>query len=210
MSKIKLEKLPSILTETKFNEKGLVETDSGLLVPAYTASELIFSFPGTFFLNNYFYPKLKENGIFPMCPLDACGEYLDLSQINEEMTLKQYRQLWEDFDKILAVINYEKLMPKSKLLIASFDGSHHVDDGVASEVAYFAEKYNGNIIGIRSDIRMCENIASPINAAVRYFSDHTRSPYNSQFFQGIGEEPYKEAFKAIKTLTERIIENSQN
>ena len=56
-----LNKLPSVIRENKFNEKGLVESKDGLLVPAYVGSDLGFNEAGETFLNEYFYPKLNLN-----------------------------------------------------------------------------------------------------------------------------------------------------
>ena len=49
---MKLDKLPSIIQETEFDERGLARTKSDLLVPAYVASQLGFSSSGKDQLND--------------------------------------------------------------------------------------------------------------------------------------------------------------
>ena len=192
-----LEKLPSVLTENKFNEKGLVETDSGLLVPAYVASELGFNFPGRYFLDNYLYPRLREAGVLPLCPFTSCAEYLGIMP-DKDRPLREHEEYWENFVEIIGKVNYETLMPRSKFMIAVMEGDR-VDEGVAAETAYFSQ-HHGPVIGFRTDFRLSENMAAPINGAVRYFME--REEYNGQFFAGPDAD--KEALKAIKTLAERI------
>lgn len=80
---MKLEKLPNIIANNKFNEKGLVESEEGLLVPAYVASQFGFNTPGKEYLSKFFYPALKADaGVLPLCPFTACDEYLDFSKLN--------------------------------------------------------------------------------------------------------------------------------
>lgn len=197
---MKLKKLPSIIKNNKFNERGLVEIGSGLLVPAYVGSQLGFNTPGKIFLEERFYPKLREVRVLALCPFKACGEFLDFSKINDDMSVKEYRKFWERFNKIVGPVNYETLMPKSKFMIALLDGSHAIDDGLASEVSYFGEKH-GHVIGIRSNFRLSENIAAPINPAIRYFIDS--KAYNGQFFDG--PHAYDNAYKAIKKLADKFL-----
>ena len=68
--------LPSVITKTQFDEKGFVQSEQGLLVPAYVASAKGFSEEGRTWLA-WFYHTLKERKIFALCPFAACGEYLD-------------------------------------------------------------------------------------------------------------------------------------
>ena len=194
---MKLNKLPSIIEETEFDEKGFAKTEEGLLVPAYVGSQLGFNEPGKQYLNDIFYPELKKRKVLPLCPFAACAEYLDLSKLNENMSLKEYTAFWEDFNKIIGPVNYESLMLHSKFMIAIFDGSHASDDGLCSEVGYFASKH-GPIVGVRSDLRLAENIASPINVAIRYFID--QGPYNGLFFT-----TYKDSFEGIEKLAKEFL-----
>lgn len=181
-----LKKLPSVVTKNRFTEKGLVETDSGLLVPAYIANQFGFSWPGREFLKNTFYPELRKAGVLPLCPFEASREYLELPT--------------REFNHTVGIVNYQILMPKSKLMIAILDGGHAADDGVAAEIGHYATRGYGPVIGIRSDIRLAENEESGINIAVRYFMD--RGPYGGMFFSG--ESAYKDALRETKTLADRI------
>ena len=136
---MQLKKLPSIISNNVFNEKGLIETKSGLLVPAYVGSQLGFNVPGRYFLENSFYPKLRQElGVFPLCPFTACGEYLDFSKLSEDMSVREFRAFWEEFNRTIGPVNYQTLFPRSKFLIALFDGSHASDDGLCTEVGIFS------------------------------------------------------------------------
>ncbi|MFZ3077452.1 MAG: hypothetical protein WA139_03295 [Candidatus Aenigmatarchaeota archaeon] len=197
---MKLEKLPSIIAQNNFNEKGLVESEEGLLVPAYVASQLGFNTPGKEYLNKIFYPELKKKaGVLALCPFKACDEYLDFTQLSDEMPVKAQKKFWSDFSEIIGKVNYETLMPKSKFMIAILDGGHAVDDGVSAEIGYYATKH-GKIAGIRSDFRLAENPAAPINMAVRWFIDS--GPYKGKFFEE--PEAYDNAIKTIKEWADEI------
>lgn len=78
-------------------------------------------------------------------------------------------------------------------MIALFDGSHAVDDGLSAEVGYYAATH-GRIAGIRSGFRLAENRSAPINPAVEYFID--------QLFDG--PEAYDSALKTIKKWADEI------
>jgi len=197
---MKLEKLPSILEKAKFTEKGLVETFGGYIVPAYIASQWGFNERGKEDLED-FYEKLKGINVLPLCPFKACSEYLDFSK---QITTKEEEfEFWDDFNKLVGIVNYQTLMPKAKFMIALLDGSQAIDDGVSAEIAYFASTH-GAIIGIRSDFRPAENIAAPINPAVRYFLD--QGPYSNYLFKG--DNAYEKALQGIELLAGRIINDN--
>ncbi len=195
----KLKKLPSVIRENKFNKEGLVETEFRILVPAYIGSQLGFNTLGKNYLEKTFYPELKRRGVLPLCPFAACDEYLDFSKLNDEMSAKEFKLFWSRFNDLIGIVNYETLMPRSKFMIALFDGSHASDDGLCAEVGYFAPRH-GHIIGIRSDFRLCENISALINPAIRYFID--KGPYKGQFFSG--PNAYETAFDGIEKLARDI------
>ncbi len=204
---MKLERLPSVIREHEFNTRGLVKiplrisakVGFKLLVPAYVGSQLGFNTPGLNFLA-VFYPRLQqEAGVLPLCPFKACSEYLDFSKLSDDMPLRQYREFWEEFNQLIGPVNYETLMPCSKFMIALFDGSHAVDDGLSAEVGFYATSHKP-IIGIRSDFRLSENISATINPAVRYFIDS--GIYPGQFFDG--PNAYERAHAAIKTLADKF------
>lgn len=197
-----LDKLPSIIQETEFDERGLARTESGLLVPAYVASQLGFSSSGKDQLNNFYGRLRDEAGVLPLCPFTACGEYLDFSRLGNSKTIDEVLSFWDDFNKIVGPVNYGELMPRSKFMIAVLDGGHALDDGVSAEIGFYAAEYKGEkpIVGIRSDFRLAENLAAPINPAVRYFID--QGPYNGSFFSGL--DAYDKAIESIAKLTEMI------
>jgi len=172
-------------------------------VPAYVGSQLGFNDPGKFYLDNFFYPRLREIGVLPLCPFQACGEYLGPRPSPEE-SFQKHHEYWKGFNMLIGPINYETLMPHSLFMIAILDGSHSVDEGVAAEVSHFATRYGTEriVVGIRSDFRLAENMAAHINPAVSYFLDD--GPYNGHFFFGPGA--YERSFDHTKGLADKIRE----
>ena len=188
-----LKKLSSIITNTRFSREGLVITESDLLVPVYVASQFGFNEPGREFLERFYERLRNEAEIFPLCPFKACEEFLDKNNPN-----------WKKFNKIVGELNYEILIPKSKLLIAILDGSHAIDDGVSAEIGYYAGKCPLKpIIGIRSDFRMAENPETPINIAVKYLIE--KSPRGKLF---AGSSAYDDAFEYLSDLAKKIIDEN--
>ena len=117
-------------------------------------------------------------------------------------TIDEVLSFWDDFNRIVGQVNYGELMPRSKFMIAILDGGHALDDGVSAEIGFYAAEYKGekSIIAIRSDFRLAENPAAPINTAVRYFID--QGPYIGSFFSGF--DAYDKAVESIAKLAERI------
>ena len=193
-----LAKMPSVIRNNQFDARGLAVTPEGLLVPAYVGSELGFNEPGRFYLDNIFYPELIRRGILPLCPFKACLEYMDFPRLDEAESLEERTQIQEEFNSYIGAVNYETLMPRSKLMIALLEG-HRVDEGLSAEIAYFV-KNHGPVVGIRSDFRLCENPSAPINLALRYFLD--KGPYNAAFF--VGEDSYKKGLEHLEILAKKI------
>jgi hypothetical protein len=197
-----LTKLPTIIRHTEFDERGFAKTEWGLLVPAYVASQLGFNVSGRNYLSR-FYARLKhEAGILALCPFSACEEYLDFSRLYDAETLDDVNGFWDDFNRIVGPVNYEELMPRSKLMVAILDGGHALDDGVSAEVGHYATKYEGRkpVVGIRSDFRLGENPRAPINSAVRYFMD--QGPYNGYLFNG--HDAYDKAVDFLSKLAKHM------
>ncbi|MCK4808009.1 MAG: hypothetical protein KAS90_00140 [Candidatus Aenigmarchaeota archaeon] len=198
-----LDKQPLVIAENVFDENGFVETDNGLLVPAYIGSQLGFNVPGKYFLEQ-FYNELIEIGVLPLCPFMSCDEYLDISYLNDNMSVKEHIEFWKNFNEnIIPSVNYDTLIPKAKFMIAILDGSHGIDDGVSSEIAYFASNY-GSVFGIRSDFRLAENIAGGVNSAVSHFFSKER--YNGAYFEG--PEAYDNALEYIHRFTQGMLDSA--
>jgi hypothetical protein len=199
-----MDKLPSIIMDTEFDPNGLAVTDEGLLVPAYVASQHGFNDGSRFTpreqLNRFYQALRKEAGVLPLCPFTACGEYLDLSLLENPGTFQDVISFWDDFNRLVGPVNYETLMPRSRMLIAILDGGPAIDDGVAAEISHYATEHGRPIIGIRSDFRLAENPAAPINPAVRYFTD--QGPYDGQLF--MGPHAYENALGRIAQIADSI------
>ncbi len=161
-------RLPSVLTQNVF-ERGLIVERGRHYVPAYVASPLGFNEPGLYFLRNYLYPKLKENGIFAFCPFQACGEFLNPEELfDEQRLILEQRRGWNNFNRnIIAAVNYGLLMPPSQVVVAVLEGAH-ADEGVASEITN-AHYLGLPVVGVRTDFRSGENLAAVTNPAVDDF-----------------------------------------
>ena len=190
--------LPKVISDLKFSQHGLVVTDSGLSVPAYVGSQLGFNAPGREYLKSL-YAKLREVSVWPICPFKASDENLSAPLFDGTRTLDDLTVDWGRFNTGIGKTNYEQLMPYCKLMIAVMDGGHAIDDGLSAEIAYFAVKH-GLVLGIRSDFRLAENIAAPINPAVRYFLD--MGPFNGHFFYGT--DAHKEALHFLKEFAQKL------
>lgn len=203
MHHMRPEPLPSIIRETEFDSRGFAVSEAGLLVPAYVGCQQGFATRLNERLQG-FYDRLREEAhVLPLCPFTACAEYLDLETLNQLETRADEFRFWDTFNRHIGPVNYGTLMPYSKMMIADLDGSHGVDDGLSAEIAHYATRYMGSrpLVGIRSDVRLAENLAAPINPAVRYFLD--QGPYNGLFFQGPFAED--EALEAIAGMAEKMI-----
>jgi len=194
----KLNKIPKIISKNIFNNKGLIKSGQKWLVPAYVGSQFGFNEPGQVFIYKHFYPRLKkEAGVFALCPFLACKEYIGRIP-GQSSTMKKHLSFWGTFNKLVGIINVEYLMPHSKFMIALLEG-HSLDDGLCSEIADYARRF-GPVVGIRSDLRLGENIATSINPAVRYYMD--LGPFKGSFIN----EPinsYEKAIRIIKKMADK-------
>ena len=195
-------KVPSIIRNNTFSEDKLVETDSGLMVPAYVGSQMGFNVPGRQFLQR-FYQQLSQISILALCPFQACEEFLNQAVFDERLPVEENKRLWGEFNQSIGEVNYGCLMPHSKIMIALYDGSHGVDDGLSSEVAYFASVH-GPVFGIRSDFRLGENPATNVNAAVTFFNKNGK--YKGDYFNG--PEAYNLAIESLESVTSQLIKNA--
>jgi hypothetical protein len=134
-------------------------------VKGYLASQLGFSETGKYILENLIKPKIAQIGITIHDPFLECGKELDVEYLAK---LERYRdriRYWEDFSRKVTPIN-NGLMQNSDCLLAILDGGHTVDDGVSSEIGYYAGIGRGPIFALRSDLRCGENIAVSINPQI--------------------------------------------
>ena len=204
---------PAIFGEFEETESGLLMPIEGdePVVPAYVASDLGFSHPGRYFLNNEFYPSLREKaGVIAICPFAACAPFFPAKFLGQDDVSEHEKDIELDvFNRMVGIINYDYLMPRTKMLIAIVEG-HGIDEGASAEIAHYANKYPDNpIILVRSDLRLAENIRASINPAVRHFVDLTVR--NNKFvFDVVDDQAYQKVYKVAKETAERIKEASKS
>ncbi len=134
-------------------------------VKAYLANQLGFSETGKYILEKLIKPKITEIGIIINDPFQECEKELDTKYLEKLEKHQDVTNYWDKFNKKVAPIN-NRLMQNSDCQLAILDGGHAVDDGVSSEVGYYAALRRGPIFALRSDFRRGENLATSINSQV--------------------------------------------
>ena len=185
-----LDKLPSIIENSKFNDKGLVETESELLVPAYVASQLAFDDTGKSYLDNVFYPKLKKVGVLALCPFSAMDEY---SYIDNTVTDEKND---EENNKIISEI-CKILMSNSKFMVTIIE-EQNFDQTILAETIFFSKKY-GPVLGVRSDYNLTKNSLTPLIPTVRFFYENGKR--NKEYYKSSAND---NVLQVIKTLADNI------
>lgn len=142
---------------------------SKLQLKAYLANQLGFSALFSNLLHD-FKGVIEELEIKVYEPFEEGGRYFskDFERIGSIENHVEKRIAWESLSEKLARLNI-KLMNDSDCLIALLDGGHAVDDGVSSEIGYYAGIKRGPIFGLRTDSRLADNMGSPINLQIHEF-----------------------------------------
>ena len=131
-------------------------------VKAYLANQFGFSETGLYLLNNLIKSRIEQIGIIINDPFVECTKELNSEHLSSLKSYNAVKRYWEKFSSKVNPIN-NRLMQNSDCLLAILDGGHIVDDGVASEIGYYAGIERGPIFALRSDFRCGENIAVTIN-----------------------------------------------
>jgi len=131
-------------------------------VRAYLANQFGFSETGRFILDTLIKPRITAIGITINDLFLECGKELDFGYLSKLTSHEDKVRYWEIFSRKVTPIN-NRFMQGSDCLLAILDGGPAVDDGVASEIGYYAGIRRGPIFALRSDFRSGENIAVSIN-----------------------------------------------
>lgn len=201
-----LGRYPSVIEKNEFTFQGFVKQGNRILVPVYVGGDYGFNFKGRFFMDNWLHPRLEEAGAFVLDPFEACEEFLDMRSLRDDnQTIAQRRLVDKRFNDVINMVNNGILMPRAEYMFADLDGKA-VDDGVASEVAYFASSF-GPVIGVRSDIRPGENSDSGINAQIKSYM--TIEAYRGRYFEvpNAGDDAYLEAIDYLKTDIQEMLKD---
>lgn len=199
-----LGKYPSVVEKNEFTLGGFVKHDDRILVPVYVGGDYGFNFKGRFFMDQWLRPRLEEAGAFILDPFEACGEFLDFKSLQDDnQTIAQRRLVDKGFNDVINMVNNGILMPRAGYMLAELEGKV-LDDGVSSEVAYFASNF-GPVIGVRSDIRPGENSDSGINAQVKSYM--TIEDYGGKYFENpnASEDAYVEAIAYLKENIQEML-----
>ena len=134
-------------------------------VTAYLANQFGFSETGRYILENLIKPKIQKIGIFIADPFLECGKEFDLDSLSKLERYEDRIKYYVEFNAKVTPIN-NKLMRNSDCLLAVLDGGPQIDDGVASEIGFYAGIEQGPIFALRSDSRSGENIATSVNPQI--------------------------------------------
>ncbi|MDO8508131.1 MAG: nucleoside 2-deoxyribosyltransferase [Nanoarchaeota archaeon] len=134
-------------------------------VKGYLANQLGFSKTGEYALENLIKSPIREIGIKIHDPFIECEKEQNISHLNSLKLYDEVFDYWKKFSYKVNPIN-NALMRDSDCMFAILDGGHQVDEGVASEIGFYAGIERGPIFALRSDFRGGENLAVPINTQV--------------------------------------------
>lgn len=124
--------------------------------------------------------RIKDIGIVVLDPFEECVKELDFRELAKLTDFEEKRKYWETFNRKVTPIN-NKLMRQSQCQFAILDGGPAVDDGVSSEIGYYAalveegviSKGFGRIFALRSDFRLGENIGCLVNPQIEGYIHQT-------------------------------------
>lgn len=140
--------------------------------------------------------------MFPLCPFTACAEFLPPGVFDKSRTVAEVMADWDKFHDGIAFVNYGILMRYAHFMFANLDGQPP-DGGVIAELSLFSSNY-GPVIGERSDFRLDENMAAPINPAVIPFMGKM---YPGKFF--VGPDAFDQSLIEVKNMTTNIVKDTQ-
>ena len=124
--------------------------------------------------------SIKAIGIVVLDPFEECKKELDFAVLDQLADFESKTKYWKQFSRKVTSIN-NQLMRQSQCQLAILDGGHAVDDGVASEIGYYAALVEGGIIpkgfgrifALRSDFRLGENIGCKVNPQIEGYIHQT-------------------------------------
>ena len=134
-------------------------------ITGYLSNQFGFSETGRYVIDSLIKSRIEKIGIKINYPFLECGKELDFNLLNSLKSYDERVKYWADFNAKVTPIN-NRLMKSSDCMLAILDGGPALDDGVSSEIGFYAGIERGPIFALRSDFRLCENIASTINAQV--------------------------------------------
>lgn len=124
--------------------------------------------------------RIKDIGILVLDPFEECAKELDFVELAKLTNFEDRRKYWEKFSRKVTPIN-NRLMRQSQCQFAILDGGPAIDDGVSSEIGYYAAlveegvipKGFGRIFALRSDFRLGENLGCLVNPQIEGYIHQT-------------------------------------
>ncbi|MDD2757980.1 MAG: nucleoside 2-deoxyribosyltransferase [Patescibacteria group bacterium] len=167
------------------------------VVRAYLANQFGFSETGRYVLDSLIKPRITAMGIVILDPFEECGKELDFAHLARLKRHDKVTAYWTEFNAKVTHIN-NALMRDSNCLLAVLDGGHAIDDGVASEIGYYAGIRQGKIFAVRSDFRCGENMAAAINPQILGYIQQSGGSLS------VCPDAMKKWFAAIQTWKEML------
>lgn len=146
-------------------ERGLPEKSpvcSSGPVRFYVANQIGFSSEKKELILEPYLEPLRETGIEPLDPFEACSAELDLEMIQSDAFYEDRLNDWFEFNRRVAPVNNE-LMSNSNFMLAVLHGGCVIDDGVANEIGYYCAKGHGPVYAFNANPHL------PIPAEIRDF-----------------------------------------
>ena len=162
-----------IYKDNHINDKILIFFNNMKQVKAYLANQFGFSETGKYILESLIKPKIHEIGIIIHDPFLECGKEFDPDYLLKLERYEDRIDYYVEFNSKVSLIN-NRLMRDSNCLLAVLDGGHQIDEGVASEIGYYAGIEQGPIFALRSDLRSGENIATSVNPQILGYIQHSK------------------------------------
>ena len=116
-------------------------------------------------LNAVIIPRLETIGFEVLEPFGECKKYHDPTYFASIRLYDERAAYLKDFNAKITSTN-NALIDSSNCMAAVLDGGHAVDDGTASEIGYYAGRKIGPVFALRSDFRLAENLAAPVNIQI--------------------------------------------
>ena len=148
-------------------------------IKGYLTNQWGFSETGKILIK-YVKEKIEDIGIAVLDPFEECSKELNLEELSRLVDIKSRKEYWMQFDKKVTPIN-NRLMRQSHCHLPILDGGSAVDDGVSSEIGYYAALVEegvisrgfGRIFALRTDIRLGENIGCTVNPQIEGYIRQT-------------------------------------
>ena len=174
----------------EFKDNGMIRFEGNDFFPMLVLSDAGYDLEDREELNGYC-EEFLSNGIFPLWTFR-----------HERFGVVEGDNISDEYGKLDPYIFREELAPRSLFALSLLDGSHTKDPEVCAEIASYSVSQGKPIIGVGSDIRLADNVETPVNPAVGWFFWSDKFPDSKLFVDP--QESYERGFREIQKIADRI------